>query len=573
MKLDIPVPQISNVDTYDKDVPATYEVPRSYIRYCRPSAEQLEYKIDYNLDLEDELWLQNQPRFGTKINGEKGKKDEEDKIKNKKEKMAVNNKSKSNKNSKRSLSKSNSSSLNTDSQIDDSNSTDVDSQDEGGNTENVTKPTLSLSIFEHMLDILEKATEFETIITLSQAERLILGKIPSLLQTFKSSGSGGPTVNCERKRKKNPTTVRIVISDVYNYWIQKRSKLKKPLLRKYWPVTASNDTNPHLVFRPREKEKYKLRKKRQNDYDAYKKMKQLRIDYAKIRVLLELIHKREELNKCILDMQCDWFDKRIYDMVDTSGLPKQSDRLSHEQIEKALQIPKHFDTRSLERGKKKKRKKSSSGKGQRPSPVPPQINNENAGLDQPPPIDNAKALPLKVVADQEHPPLFLHPLETRESYVTSWDNAVPFVTSYVDSHPTPTFRFRHRPRIGRGGRVIIDRLPRPGNPDMPPANIFISGDEARLRGSKDPHTSLIDLLPEPLNHDRLSRRIEEIAADALSDDEDNAIQSRSSILPGTSDTTGLDENDGEEVLVKMSDWMDTDEQLWGEELCCAIGPV
>ena len=131
MKLDIPVPQISNVDTYDKDVPATYEVPRSYIRYCRPSAEQLENKIDYNLDLEDELWLENQPRFGTKINGEKGKKDNEDEIKSKREKMVVSNKSKSNKGSKRSLSKSNHSSMNNDSQIDVSTMDDCRPDDEG----------------------------------------------------------------------------------------------------------------------------------------------------------------------------------------------------------------------------------------------------------------------------------------------------------------------------------------------------------------------------------------------------------------------------------------------------------
>ena len=41
--------------------------------------------------------------------------------------------------------------------------------------------------------------------------------------------------------------------------------------------------------------------------------------------------------------------------------------------------------------------------------------------------------------------------------------------------------------------------------------------------------------------------------------------------PGT--LPGQDaENDGEVVLVKMQDWIDTDDQLWGEERF-AIGPI
>ncbi|KAH8057222.1 hypothetical protein JL722_6870 [Aureococcus anophagefferens] len=52
----------------------------------------------------------------------------------------------------------------------------------------------------------------------------------------------------------------------------RRSKLGKPLLRRFWPKTAPTDTNPHCVFRPREKERYKLRKHRKND-EAVKRLK------------------------------------------------------------------------------------------------------------------------------------------------------------------------------------------------------------------------------------------------------------------------------------------------------------
>lgn len=50
-------------------------------------------------------------------------------------------------------------------------------------------------------------------------------------------------------------TNKQIVQEVYQYWVSKRQRYKKPLLRRFWPVTSINDTNPHLVFRPREKER------------------------------------------------------------------------------------------------------------------------------------------------------------------------------------------------------------------------------------------------------------------------------------------------------------------------------
>lgn len=44
-----------------------------------------------------------------------------------------------------------------------------------------------------------------------------------------------------------------VCKAVLEYWRKKRKELGKPLLRRYWPLTNVNDTNPNLVFRPRGK--------------------------------------------------------------------------------------------------------------------------------------------------------------------------------------------------------------------------------------------------------------------------------------------------------------------------------
>jgi enhancer of polycomb-like protein len=103
------------------------------------------------------------------------------------------------------------------------------------------------------------------------------------------------------------------------------------------------------------------------------------------------------------------------------------------------------------------------GGGQHPSSI----------LPRPPPPRNI------VVAghDDGYPaPNFLQPLASREShFVTSWDynnnssiNGALSMPSYINgisttTPPTASVRveesFRHRPRLGRGGRIIIDRIP------------------------------------------------------------------------------------------------------------------
>ena len=175
-----------------------------------------------------------------------------------------------------------------------------------------------------------------------------------------------------------------------------------------------------------------------------------------------------------------------------------------------------------------------------------------------------------VVAGQNHgepAPLFVHPLASRESYVTSWENAVPHVTTYENSHPAPTFRFRHRPRVGRGGRVCIDRLPQPSDPRITPVTVFIAGNG--LKRSIRPKERLLDLLPRPLDHDALSCRIQSICLEAVKED----YEYHSKVIPGGVGTlTDSEENDGEEVLVNVDDWLNTDEQVWGEERF-SMGPL
>ena len=540
-KTDIPVPQINTVDSYVKDLPAVYDIKRSYVRYHRETDREWKEALDYVVDHEDESWLKQNSKFGGAVSSPQH--------------AAATTETKEKEGSAATLAPAGE----TESKAEKKD----DAKHEAGKI-NVLKqrPQLSLESLEVMLDILEKATAFDAIVTLHQAESLILSKMPELLHLFPLKGRG-------------VIKFKQVLNDVYSYWVSKRSKLKRPLLRRFWPVTSCDDTNPHLVFRPREKEKYKLRKKRQNDLEAFRKMKQLRNDFDSLRAVLDLVKRREELNRTHVQLQIDMFRQRLHDIVDTSGTPRNSGDLRKDEVKRQFDIPVYFDVQPGTR--KVKRIRLSGVDEQRP---PSSTHTTTAAVDSRvvasssisstntsrPNNEALKRIPPRNIAGRNHgepAPNFLQPLQTRESYVTSWDTAVPDVTSYSDSHATSTFRFRHRPRVGRGGRVCIDRLPQPEpHPAIQPQTILRAG---LPPASTEKPQHLLDLLPRPLDRTKLRRRIEELSVAAIAEDvEAQAMAAAPGLDP--------EDNDGDEVIVRVDDWLSTDEQLWGEERSM-LGPI
>lgn len=535
------------VETYDTDVPNNYEITNAFVRYHRPGRAEWSEDIEYVADAEDETWLKNNTKFGGALHPKAG--EEEDFGDEPIVPKALHANTATPSLSTPLVPQGFAATLNNNKQV------------EAATTKRTSR--LPLAMFEHMMDLLEKATAFDAILSSGQAEHLILGRIPKFSQLFPYKGRPGVT------------TAKHVINDVYNYWVQKRSKLKRPLLRRFWPVTSTDDTNPHLVFRPREKEKYKLRKTRRNDMLSFNKMKQLRNDFENLRLKLELIRRREELHRCQIQMQCELFEQKMYDITDTSGKPRVAKSLRKRDISEALAVPIYFDmnSTSARRGKRGRKPLSRST-----SPIPSGMKGDTdmilgATTEASGGSPGTNTGP-RVVAGQnfgEPAPGFLQPLPTRESYVTSWDNSVPHVTSYVDSHALPTYRFRHRPRVGRGGRLCVDRLPCPSRPDVVPATYFTAGKglQRQVPGDGKPRKRLLDLLPEPLDQKTVSHRIESMSVTALQEEIELATGNPQAlggaVAPG-------EENDGEAVLVKLEDWLATDGQLWGEERF-AIGPI
>jgi enhancer of polycomb-like protein len=95
-----------------------------------------------------------------------------------------------------------------------------------------------------------------------------------------------------------------ILTAVYEYWTEKRQRLKKPLLRRLQPPPAPNDSNPFNVFRPREKiSRPQTRRRRENDVTSYDKLRQLRKSLDISIGVLELSMKREKRKSELLAVE------------------------------------------------------------------------------------------------------------------------------------------------------------------------------------------------------------------------------------------------------------------------------
>lgn len=142
---------------------------------------------------------------------------------------------------------------------------DIDTEDERW-LKQQRHPELTELKFEQMMDKLEKSSG-QTVVTLNEAKLLL-----------------------ERHDD-------LVIA-VYDYWLNKRLNTQHPLIlsvkTENRPGQSSN--NPYLAFR-RRTEKMQTRKNRKNDESSYEKMLKLRRDLARALNLLELVAKRERAKR------------------------------------------------------------------------------------------------------------------------------------------------------------------------------------------------------------------------------------------------------------------------------------
>ena len=113
-----------------------------------------------------------------------------------------------------------------------------------------------------------------------------------------------------------------LILAVYDYWVDKRLRLKRPLAPKVKRDTripssagpepapsGGGSTNPYVAFR-RRTEKMQTRKNRKNDEVSYEKMLKLRRDLNRAVTLLEMVKRREKAKQDKLEVTAAIFRER-----------------------------------------------------------------------------------------------------------------------------------------------------------------------------------------------------------------------------------------------------------------------
>ncbi|KAM7284920.1 enhancer of polycomb homolog 1 [Ixodes scapularis] len=164
---------------------------------------------------------------------------------------------------------------------------DMDSEDEKWLNQQAKKMEIHHNQFEEMMDRLEKGSG-QQVVTLNEAKTLL---------------------------KEDDD----LIIAVYDYWLNKRLRTQCPLVPqvKSEKRDGSNNSNPYVAFR-RRTEKMQTRKNRKNDEASYEKMLKLRRDLSRAVTLLEMVKRREKTKREHLHLTIEVFEKR-YQVGDFSG--------------------------------------------------------------------------------------------------------------------------------------------------------------------------------------------------------------------------------------------------------------
>ncbi|XP_033127294.1 enhancer of polycomb homolog 1-like [Anneissia japonica] len=151
-------------------------------------------------------------------------------------------------------------------------------------------------------------------------------------------GSGQTVVNLKEAKLLLKEDDDLIIA-VYDYWLNKRLSTGHGLIPtvKQEKRDGSTTSNPYVAFR-RRTEKMQTRKNRKNDEASYEKMLKLRRDLNRAVTLLEMVKRREKYKKEKLHLTIEVFEKR-YTTQDFSGeLLRECEELAKKQPSYSIPI-------------------------------------------------------------------------------------------------------------------------------------------------------------------------------------------------------------------------------------------
>lgn len=172
-------------------------------------------------------------------------------------------------------------------------------------------------------------------------------------------------------------------------------------------------------------------------------MKMLQMDFERVKTLCDLVVRREGVTSLMVDLTNEHYEQRLHEWLDTSGRPRQTAVLTKAIVQQVLDVPKYFDDGPITLKASKKRKRSSVAGSSLLDIGHPLL--AEPSFTAAPAESQLKLDAVIAGHDGGLPaPCFLDPLPSRESYVTSWANEVPFVPYCENGKEVVTASFQHR---------------------------------------------------------------------------------------------------------------------------------
>lgn len=276
-----------------------------------------------------------------------------------------------------------------------------------------------------------------------------------------------------------------LVTEIYDYWVEKRLKTQIPLrpsVRQEKREGASSKS-PYIAFRKRT-EKMQTRKNRKNDEASYEKMLKLKRDLNRAVNLLDLVKKRERMKRDHLINTVDIFKKR-YELGDYSGqilaevtaLQSARSHNNHSSYrEQEGKIPKPIDGHVRKR--KEYRKRQNNLPRTRPATadqfefedsdddtfknrIGSDDDGDNEDEDAPDgPYTFKRKGGCHYLAPRQEPGYWPWHSNDESSRSQSKYNKYKYCVTYLSAGPTAEKKCigLARRRVGRGGRVILDRV-------------------------------------------------------------------------------------------------------------------
>jgi len=296
---------------------------------------------------------------------------------------------------------------------------------------------------------------------------------------------------------------------VYDYWLNKRLAVRQSLMPgiKTMNISSNQPQSPYIAFR-RRTEKMQTRKNRKNEEASYEAMLKLRRDLSRAVTLLEMVKRREKTKKEKLNLTLDVFDKR-YAVRDFDGKLVDYANLCRPKTVQPLNIQNWMSMGSPQPKRTyKKRKHHRSGQRAMGEMVRAENSlsvHENQIIEK---TASSEDETVNVGSDEDmmedSPFLFrrkegvqyLAPLDHHESSQEK-DKSDTFLLTSIPMAGTVRCLGFCRRRMGRGGRVVVDRIPSRWD------NIWEKdteendwlGDSSMVRPETPPHLEDIDWDP------------------------------------------------------------------------------